>query len=102
MISLGPWGGPGGQRWSSIATNGITEITINEQINIKSFSFTDASGVFSGTFGGRNPDSNAWGVERKVIYYICLRIYRSLYNLLNSINMCSILFRLASIGLQSI
>lgn len=61
MISFGEWGGPGGDHWSSKATNGITEITITEETNIKSFSFTDASGEFSGTFG-----SNYLGEERKI------------------------------------
>ncbi|GLT45977.1 hypothetical protein SLA2020_197700 [Shorea laevis] len=64
IISLGPWGGSGGDPWSFKASLGITEIIIHEQVNIKSISFKDASGHISGTFGGRNP--NARGEEKKI------------------------------------
>ncbi|GKV44482.1 hypothetical protein SLEP1_g51663 [Rubroshorea leprosula] len=64
IISLGPWGGSGGDPWSFKASLGITEIIIHEQVNIKSISFKGASGHISGTFGGRNP--NARGEEKKI------------------------------------
>ena len=53
-ISIGPWGGPGGNRWSSKATSGITEITIYSGDVINSISFKDANGVISGEFGDEN------------------------------------------------
>ncbi|XP_054804790.1 mannose/glucose-specific lectin-like isoform X2 [Prosopis cineraria] len=64
IISFGPWGGPGGNRWSFKTDGGIAGITINFGDNIKSISFKDASGAVSGTFRGRNP--NDWGEEIKI------------------------------------
>lgn len=66
IISLGPWGGLGGDRWSYRASDGITEIVLRVEGNIKSISFKDASGLVSGTFGGRGNDPNDRGEEKKI------------------------------------
>ncbi|KAI9082866.1 hypothetical protein K1719_035196 [Acacia pycnantha] len=65
-ISLGPWGGSGGDHWSFNASLAITEIVITlVENNIHSISFKDASGNTSGTFGGRDPNA-IQRVEKKV------------------------------------
>ncbi|KAI9082860.1 hypothetical protein K1719_035190 [Acacia pycnantha] len=65
-ISLGPWGGSGGDHWSFNASFAITEIVITlVENNIHSISFKDASGNTSGTFGGRDPNA-IQRVEKKV------------------------------------
>ncbi|KAM7468844.1 hypothetical protein LguiA_007027 [Lonicera macranthoides] len=66
IISLGPWGGLGGDYWSYRASHGITKIVLRAEGNIKSISFKDASGVVSGTFGGRGNDPNDRGEEQKI------------------------------------
>ncbi|XP_011015046.1 PREDICTED: mannose/glucose-specific lectin-like isoform X3 [Populus euphratica] len=66
IISLGPWGGLGGDRWSYRASGGITEIVLRVEGNIKSISFKDASGLVSGTFGGTGNDPNDRGKEKKI------------------------------------
>ena len=69
VIYFGPWGGPGGNRWSYIATNGITEITIYSGDIINSISFKDANGFISGKFGGENHNDLGKGhqVTKKVL-----------------------------------
>ncbi|XP_054820018.1 mannose/glucose-specific lectin-like [Prosopis cineraria] len=59
VISLGPWGGPGGDNWSFKASRGITQIIVHEDVVIKSVFFKDANGYVSGKFG------SAGGQERK-------------------------------------
>ncbi|KAM7473130.1 hypothetical protein LguiB_020373 [Lonicera macranthoides] len=66
IISFGPWGGLGGDHWSYRASRGITEIVLHVQGNIKSISFKDASGMVSGTFGGRGNDPEDRGEEKKI------------------------------------
>ncbi|KAG6742365.1 hypothetical protein POTOM_053236 [Populus tomentosa] len=66
IVSLGPWGGLGGDRWIYRASGGITEIVLRVEGNIKSISFKDASGLVSGTFGGRGNDPNDRGEEKKI------------------------------------
>ncbi|XXG89101.1 hypothetical protein AAC387_Pa12g1183 [Persea americana] len=66
IISLGPWGGLGGDHWSYRASRGITEIVLRVEGNIKSISFKDASGLVSGTFGGRGNDPNDRGEQKKI------------------------------------
>ncbi|KAG6742363.1 hypothetical protein POTOM_053234 [Populus tomentosa] len=66
IISFGPWGGSGGDRWIYRASGGITEIVLRVEGNIKSISFKDASGLVSGTFGGRGNDPNDRGEEKKI------------------------------------
>nr|P83304.1 RecName: Full=Mannose/glucose-specific lectin [Parkia platycephala]1ZGR_A Chain A, Mannose/glucose-specific lectin [Parkia platycephala]1ZGR_B Chain B, Mannose/glucose-specific lectin [Parkia platycephala]1ZGS_A Chain A, Mannose/glucose-specific lectin [Parkia platycephala]1ZGS_B Chain B, Mannose/glucose-specific lectin [Parkia platycephala] len=66
MISVGPWGGSGGNYWSFKANHAITEIVIHVKDNIKSISFKDASGDISGTFGGKDPRENEKGDEKKI------------------------------------
>ena len=68
IISLGPWGGLGGDHWSYRASRGITEIVLRVEGNIKSISFKDASGLVSGTFGGRGNDPNDRGEQKKVTW----------------------------------
>ncbi|KAK4279976.1 hypothetical protein QN277_011664 [Acacia crassicarpa] len=66
MISLGPWGGPGGDHWSFNASLAITEIVITlVENNIHAISFKDASGNISGTFGGRDLNATT-RVEKKI------------------------------------
>ncbi|GAV61504.1 Jacalin domain-containing protein [Cephalotus follicularis] len=57
-ITMGPWGGDGGNPFSFIASHGINEIIIHQgaAANIKSIAFRDTSGLHSGTFGGHNPN----------------------------------------------
>ncbi|XP_028771953.1 mannose/glucose-specific lectin-like [Neltuma alba] len=64
IISLGPWGGSGGDHWSFKASSGISEITLYVDSNVKSISFTDGNGDTSGTFGGEN--HNDLGEEKKI------------------------------------
>ncbi|KAM7468839.1 hypothetical protein LguiA_007022 [Lonicera macranthoides] len=66
IISLGPCGGLGGDQWSCRASREITEIVLRVEGNIKSISFKDASGMVSGTFGGRGNDPNDRGEEKKI------------------------------------
>ncbi|KAM7473148.1 hypothetical protein LguiB_020391 [Lonicera macranthoides] len=66
IISLGPCGGLGGDQWSCRASREITEIVLRVERNIKSISFKDASGMVSGTFGGRGNDPNDRGEEKKI------------------------------------
>ncbi|KAL9380292.1 hypothetical protein Peur_025949 [Populus x canadensis] len=66
IISLGPWGGLGGDHWSYRASGGITEIVLRVEGNIKSISFKDASGLVSGTFGGKGNDPNDRGEQKKI------------------------------------
>ncbi|KAF5731592.1 mannose/glucose-specific lectin-like isoform X3 [Tripterygium wilfordii] len=66
IISLGPWGGQGGNPWSYTTHNGIYEIIIYEGLNIKSISFKDTTGLTSKTFGGNNPQDLG---ERKMIHF---------------------------------
>ena len=63
-ISIGPWGGPGGNPWSYTADRGIDQIIINVGLNIKSISFRDISGLASATYGGNNPNDTG---ERKIV-----------------------------------
>ncbi|KAM6595431.1 hypothetical protein CsatA_005955 [Cannabis sativa] len=70
VISLGPYGnrtGAGGNPWSFKLSSGtgISQIIIHEKENIKSISFEDATGFFSGTFGGMDPNSK--GQERRIL-----------------------------------
>ncbi|XVF82064.1 hypothetical protein PTKIN_Ptkin16aG0013500 [Pterospermum kingtungense] len=66
IISLGPWGGSGGDQWSYRASLGIAEIVLRVEGNIKSISFKDASGLVSGTFGGGGNDPNDRGEQKKI------------------------------------
>ncbi|XP_071915390.1 mannose/glucose-specific lectin isoform X1 [Coffea arabica] len=62
--SLGPWGGPVGNPWSYIPTDGIKEIIMDVGRNIRAISFADANGFISGKFGGKDP--NNIGKEEKI------------------------------------
>ena len=53
-ISIGPWGGQGGNPWSYMTNRGINQIVINAGLNIKSISFRDTTDLNSATFGGNN------------------------------------------------
>ncbi|XVE79531.1 hypothetical protein DITRI_Ditri14bG0066200 [Diplodiscus trichospermus] len=66
IISLGPWGGLGGDQWSYRASLGIAEIVLRVEGNIKSISFKDATGKVSGTFGGGGNDPEDRGEKRKI------------------------------------
>lgn len=74
VISLGPWGSrSGGEPWSYKATSGISEIIIRAGDNLNSISFKDANGYISGTFGGRSPNAQDRGEEKKVyFFYNCI------------------------------
>ncbi|KAG5226540.1 Mannose/glucose-specific lectin [Salix suchowensis] len=63
-ISIGPWGGPGGNPWSYMTNRGINQIVINVGSNIKSISFRDTTGLDSATFGGHDPNDIG---ERKTV-----------------------------------
>ncbi|XP_062076286.1 jacalin-related lectin 34-like [Humulus lupulus] len=79
VISLGAWGSrSGGVPWSYKPSSGITEITIHEAGIIKSISFKDAAGLFSGTFGGGSPDASERGVEKKVTINFPLEYLKSI------------------------
>ncbi|KAM7519184.1 hypothetical protein LguiB_018146 [Lonicera macranthoides] len=67
VISLGPWGGLGGDHWRFRASNGITEIVLRVEGIIKSISFKDASGLFSGTFGARGNKPKTRGSRKKYL-----------------------------------
>ncbi|KAL3632378.1 hypothetical protein CASFOL_025362 [Castilleja foliolosa] len=58
-ISIGPWGGPGGNAWSYTTNGGINQIIMHVGQNIKSISFRDTTGHGSATFGGNNPNDTA-------------------------------------------
>ncbi|KAM7468854.1 hypothetical protein LguiA_007037 [Lonicera macranthoides] len=62
IISLGPWGGLGGNHWSYRANRAITQIVLRVERNIKSISLKDATGQDSGTFGGNNPNDSYNGL----------------------------------------
>ncbi|KAM7515222.1 hypothetical protein LguiA_004805 [Lonicera macranthoides] len=66
VISLGPWGGLGGDHWRFRASNGITEIVLRVEGIIKSISFKNASGLFSGTFGARGNKRKTRGSRKKI------------------------------------
>lgn len=55
-ISVGPWGGPGGDPFSFTVGSWIKEIIVHERVNIKSLSFKDGDGQEYGKFGGKNPN----------------------------------------------
>jgi hypothetical protein len=63
-ISIGPWGGQGGNPWSYMTNQGINQIVINVGSNIKSISFRDTTDLDSATFGGNNPNDIG---ERKTV-----------------------------------
>ncbi|XVF79052.1 hypothetical protein PTKIN_Ptkin14bG0188800 [Pterospermum kingtungense] len=63
-ISIGPWGGQGGNPWSYVTYGGIKQIDINVGSNIKSISFRDTTDLPSAIFGGNNPNDNG---ERKTV-----------------------------------
>nr|TKS04651.1 mannose/glucose-specific lectin-like isoform X2 [Populus alba] len=63
-ISIGPWGGRGGDPWSYITNRGISQIVINVGSNIKSISFRDTTDLDSATFGGKHPNDIG---ERKTV-----------------------------------
>ena len=63
-ISIGPWGGQGGNPWSYMTNRGINQIVINVGSNIKSISFRDTTDLDSATFGGNNPNDIG---ERKTV-----------------------------------
>ena len=63
-ISVGQWGGPGGDPFSFRVGSWIKEIIVHEGTNIKSLSFKDGNGQEYGKFGGRN--ANDTGEERRV------------------------------------
>ncbi|XP_028792466.1 mannose/glucose-specific lectin-like [Neltuma alba] len=64
-ISIGPWGGPGGNPWSYTANEAINQIIIHVGLNIKSISFRDTCGRFSATFGGDNPHDTG---EKQIVH----------------------------------
>ena len=63
-ISVGQWGGPGGDPFSFRVGSWIKEIIVHEGTNIKSLSFKDGNGQEYGKFGGKN--ANDTGEERRV------------------------------------
>ncbi|KAK4279978.1 hypothetical protein QN277_011666 [Acacia crassicarpa] len=65
-ISLGPWGGPGGEDPFSFRVQGswIKEIIVEQGDTINSIAFKDADGHYYGHFGGKDP--NDIGAEKKV------------------------------------
>ncbi|KAI9082821.1 hypothetical protein K1719_035151 [Acacia pycnantha] len=64
-ISLGPWGGPGGDPFSfRVWGSWIKEIIVEQGDAINSIAFKDADGHYYGKFGGKDPDDT--GVEKTV------------------------------------
>ncbi|KAJ6434360.1 hypothetical protein OIU84_017961 [Salix udensis] len=63
-ISVGPWGGPGGDPFSFRVGSWIKEIIVHEGTNIKSLSFKDGNGQEYGKFGGKNASDT--GEERRI------------------------------------
>ncbi|KAI9071821.1 hypothetical protein K1719_046215 [Acacia pycnantha] len=64
-ISLGPWGGPGGDPFSfTVQGSWIKEIVVEQGGTINSIAFKDADGHYYGKFGGKDP--NDIGVEKTV------------------------------------
>ncbi|GLT96551.1 hypothetical protein SLE2022_141640 [Rubroshorea leprosula] len=64
-ISIGPWGGQGGDPWSYTTNRGINQIIIHVGSNIKSISFRDTTGLASATFGGNNPNDTG---EKEIVH----------------------------------
>jgi hypothetical protein len=63
-ISVGPWGGRGGEPFGFTVGSWIQEIIVHEGANIKSLSFRDGNGQKYGPFGGNNASDT--GEERRV------------------------------------